>query len=141
MFPRRAISPMWPNCCMTLMRNRQRLPSSSMVWAKSTPPSSWKTRFRRSSMLIMGKISRAISSSLTASRFSGRNVPLMRTNGGEPTFKCRWLAVELDDGPKELLDFEFLLLAQEPLLIEFGGRHCRELAPCDKLPIADRHTC
>ncbi len=48
---------------------------------------------------------------------------------------------KLDDGPKQLLDFQLLLLAQEPLLIEFGGRrHDRGLQPVGRARIADRRT-
>ena len=77
-----------------------------MVWAKSAPPVSSKILRLRS--FIIGKHSRTISSSSIGPRFSGRSVPLTRTIGGRPTFRCKSLPFELDQGPEQLVDLQFL---------------------------------
>ena len=81
---------MWPSCCSRLTRNRQLVPSTSSVWAKSAPPS--RSKILRFRSFISGKQSRTISSSSIGPRFIGRSVPLTRTIGGLPTLRCRSLA-------------------------------------------------
>ena len=117
LFTRRATIPTWPICCKTFTRNRQRLPSRSSVWAKSTPPSSSKIRFRRSCNSSIGKISRTISSVSIGSRFSGRSVPWTRTNGGTADLQVQIASLELHQRPEKLVDFQLLSLAEKALLI------------------------
>ena len=100
LFTRRATMPMWPSCCSKFTRNRQMVPSTSSVWAKSAPPSCSKIlRFRS---FISGKQSRTISSSVIGSRFIGRSVPFTRTIGGLSTFRCKSLALSFTQARNSL---------------------------------------
>ena len=88
------------------------------MWAKSAPPS--RSKILRLRSFISGKQSRTISSSSIGPRFSGRSVPLTRTMGGLPTFRCKSLAFELHAGAEQLVDFQFLVRGDETVVVRFA---------------------